>query len=88
MYIIYADIESLIEKIDHCKNNLEKSSTIKKEKLILCGYSMSTIWTFDHKENKQSLYCGVDWIKKFCESLREHTKKCNWFWKEKMLPLT
>ena len=28
-FIIYVDIESLIEKIDGCKNNPEKSSTTK-----------------------------------------------------------
>ena len=28
-YIIYADIESLIRKIDGCANNSEKSSTTK-----------------------------------------------------------
>ena len=28
-YIIYADIESLIKKIDGCANNPEKSSTTK-----------------------------------------------------------
>ena len=28
-FIIYADLESLIEKIDVCKNNPEKSSTTK-----------------------------------------------------------
>ena len=29
-----------------------------------------------------------DCMKKFCESLRECTKKYNWFWKEKLLSLT
>ena len=28
-YIIYADIESLIKKIDGCENNSEKSSATK-----------------------------------------------------------
>ena len=28
-FIIYADLQSLIKKIDVCKNNLEKSSTAK-----------------------------------------------------------
>ena len=41
-YIIYADIESLIRKIDGCANNQEKSSTTKIGGHIPCGYSMST----------------------------------------------
>ena len=35
---------------------------------------MSTIWAFDHIENKHTLHCGKDYMKKFCESLREHAK--------------
>ena len=38
-YIIYADLESLIKKIDGCANNLEKPSTTKIGKHILCEYS-------------------------------------------------
>ena len=40
-YIIYADIESSIKRIDGCANNPEKSSTTKIGECILCGYSMS-----------------------------------------------
>ena len=50
-YIIYANIESLIRKIDVCANNLKKLSTVKVGEHIPCGYSKSTIWEFDHIEN-------------------------------------
>ena len=33
---------------------------------------MPTIWAFDHKENKDTLHCGKDYMKRFCQSLREH----------------
>ena len=49
---------------------------------------MSTIWGFDHIEDKHTLFRGKDCMKKFCNSLREHAKKYNWFWKEKIVPLT
>ena len=49
---------------------------------------MSTIWGFDHIEDKHTLFRRKDCMKKFCNSLREHAKKYNWFWKEKMVPLT
>ena len=49
---------------------------------------MLTIWVFDHIENMHSLYQGKYWIKKFCESLREHAKNIIDFEKKKMLPLT
>ena len=51
-YVIYADIESLITKIDGCANNLENSLTTKIREHIPCGYPMPTIWAFDHIEKK------------------------------------
>ena len=41
-YIIYADIECLIKKIDVYANNLENYSATKTGEHIPCGYSMST----------------------------------------------
>ena len=40
-------------------------------KHIPCRHSMSTNWEFDHIKNRRSLY-RVDYMKNFCESLREH----------------
>ena len=71
-YIIYADLESLIKKMDGCANNPEKVSTTKIGEHFPCGYSMSTIWGFYNIENKHTLYSGEDCMKKFCTSLREH----------------
>ena len=73
LYIIYADIESLVKKIDSHKKITKKSSTKKmkkKQKHIPCGYSKSSISAFDHIKNKHSLYNRKDCIKRFCESLR------------------
>ena len=63
--IIYADIESLIRKIDGFANNPENSSTTNIGEHILCGHSMTTIWVFYHTEIKHTLYCGKDCMKKF-----------------------
>ena len=51
-YIIYTDLEYVIQKIDGYENNPGKSSTRKIGQHIPCGYSMSTIWRFDHIEDK------------------------------------
>ena len=53
-YTIHAVNESLIRKIDVCVNNPENSSTTKIGEHISCGYSMSTIWGFDHIEDKHT----------------------------------
>ena len=63
--IIYADIESLIKKIDWSANKPENFSTTKIGEHILCGYSMSIIWTFDSIENKHTLYRRKDCLKSF-----------------------
>ena len=87
-YIIYADIESLIRKIDRYENNPENSSTIKTYEHIPSRYSMSTILGFDQTEDKHTLYHGKDCMKIFCTSLREHAKNISDFKKKKRLPLT
>ena len=69
-YITYADMESFIKKRDGCANNPENSSATKIGQHIPCGYSMLTIWAFNNTENKHTLYCGEDYMKNFCESLR------------------
>ena len=49
---------------------------------------MSTIWAFDHIENKHTLYRGKDCMKKFFESLKENVKNIIDFEKKKLLPFT
>ena len=46
LFVIYADLECLIEKTDECKNNPEHSSTIKVSERISPGFSMSAISSF------------------------------------------
>ena len=58
----------MTEKEDGCKNNPEKSSTAKVGEHILCGYLMSTIWTFDGLGNKHDVNRGEECMKKICES--------------------
>ena len=73
-YIIYADLESLIRKIDARGNNLEEPSITKIGEHIPCGYSVSTISGFDLIENKHIFYRRQDCMKNFCTTLREHAK--------------
>ena len=59
-FIIYADLECLIEKIDGCKNNPENSSATKLGEHIPSGFSMSTISSFRSIGNKHDVYRGRD----------------------------
>ena len=74
LYIIYADTEPLIKKIDGCTNNPENFSTTKIAYHIPCRYSLSTIWVLDHIDNKHTLYCRKDCMKKFYEYFTEQAK--------------
>ena len=55
-FIIYADLECLIEKIDGCKNNPENSSATKVSEHIPLGFSISAISSFKSIENKHDVY--------------------------------
>ena len=67
-FIIYANLECIIEKIDGCKNNPENSSTTKVSEHIRSGFSMSTISSFRSIENKYDVYRGKDCMKNFGNS--------------------
>ena len=87
-FIIYADLECLLEKMDTCYNNLEESSTTEINKHTPSGYSLFTHCLFDKTENKQDYYRGTDCMKKFCRDLRTHVTKIINYEKKKMIPLT
>ena len=57
-FTIYADLKSLIEKIDGYKNNPDKSSTTKVNEYIPSGFSISTTLSFKDIENKRSVFRG------------------------------
>ena len=74
-FIVYADLESLLEKMSTCYDNPEKSSTTKINKQTPSGYSLFTHCSFDITKNKLDYYTGEDCMKKFCLDLREHATK-------------
>ena len=83
-FVIYADLECIIEKTNGCENNLENSSKTKESKHIQSDFSMSTKSSFRSIENKHNVYRGKDCMEKFCESFREHAMKLNNFKMKKM----
>ena len=72
-FIIYTDLECLIEKTDGCKNNPENSFSTKVGEHIPSGFSMPTISSFESIENKHDVYRIKNCIKNIFESLRAHT---------------
>ena len=72
-FIIYVDLECLIEKISGCKNNTENSSTTKVRELVPSDFSISTISSIKSIENMHDVYRGKDCMKKFSKYLRQYT---------------
>ena len=87
-FIIYADLEYLLKKIDTCYNNPELSSTTKINQHIPSGYSIYTNCSFDKSNNKLSYYRGEGCMKRFCKDLKDHATKIIDFKKNTMIPLT
>ena len=87
-FIIYADLECLLEKMNTCHNNPEKSSATKINKHTPCGYSLFTHCSFDTTKNKLYYYRGKNCMKNFCLDLREHATKIINYEKKEMISLT
>ena len=88
LFIINANLESLIDKMNTCHNNPEKSSTTKINKHTPSGYSLFTKCSFDAIKNKLDYYTGKNCMKNFCLDLREHAIKITNYEKKEMIPLT
>ena len=74
-FIVYADLESLLEKMSTCHNNPNESSIIKINEHAPSGYSLFTLCSFYLTKNKLHCYRGKDCMKTFCTDLKEHTTK-------------
>ena len=60
LFVVYADLECLFEKMGTCYNNPEESSTTKINKHTPSGYSIFTHCSFDKSKNKLTYYRGED----------------------------
>ena len=86
-FIIYADLECLLEKMSTCINNPNESSTTKINKHTASGYSIFTSCSFDESKNKLNHCRGKYCMKKFCKELKEHATRIINYEKKKIIPL-
>ena len=83
-FIIYADLESLLEKMSTSHNNPKNSSRTKINKHTPSCYSLLTHCSFDLTRNKLDCYRGKDCMERFSKDLKEHaTKIINYIEKKK-----
>ena len=69
-FVIHADIEFLLKKMDTCSNDPNTSSITPKNKCEMCGYSLVAHCSFDEKNNVIDYYKGKSCLKKFCQDLK------------------
>ena len=86
-FVIYAETESLFEKLHAYHDNPDKLSTTIVNKHTASGYSSFTQFSFDSKKNKHDYYRGKDCVKNFYKYLKEHLIKVTIFEILKILPL-
>ena len=88
-HIIYANFECVLQKIDTCHNNPEKSYTERKVKHKPSGYSLVTSCSFYKSKTEWNYYRGKDCTERFCKDLRDQAMKMiNYEKKKEMIPLT
>ena len=88
LFIIYADLECLLKKINTCQNNPDKSSTETKATHRPSDYSLLTCCSFDKSKNEQKYYRGKDCMKIFCKDLKDQAMKVINCEKKEMVPFT
>ena len=81
-FIIYAETDSLLEKIHKCDNNPEESSTTKISKHTACDHSLFTHSEFDNSINKHHFLqrCWLPekvlcWSKTYLTEITDYEKK-------------
>ena len=76
-FVIYADFEAIIEKIQGCQQNNVKSYTEAYQKHTDCGYGYKVVCCYDDKYTKPvQIYRGEKAVYKFMKAMLEEVKYC------------
>ena len=81
--MIYADFESITEKISICQPSDQKSYTEKYQRHTACSFGYKVVCYYDKKYSKDIvIYRGEDSISKFMESTFQELNNCQKIIKE------
>ena len=76
-FCIYADFESIVEKISSCQPSDGKSYTEKYQKHTACSFGYKVLCHYDKKYSKDVVnYRGSDCIHKFMKCIFEEVQNC------------
>ena len=87
-FVIYFDLEFVLQKIRLCQNNSKKSYTERKAKHIPSCYAWCRIFSFDASKNEHSYYREQNCMKKLCEKIKDQAMKIVSYEEKEMIPLT
>ena len=87
-FIVYADLECKLWKMNACQVNLTKSYIEKKAEHELSGYPWVKCCSFDKSKTECNYYRDQDCIKIFCRDLRDSAMKIINHEKKDIIPLT
>ena len=85
-FVIYANLECLLEKVSTCINNPYESSTTDIKKHTPSGYAIFTHCSFDESKSKLNYYGKDDCMNNMI--IRKHVTKIINYEKKKMISLT
>jgi len=68
-FVVYADFECILEDIDCCQNNSNKSFTDKKSLHVPCGFAYKVVAYDDNLSEEVVTYRGVDSAKVFIKHM-------------------
>ena len=87
LFMIYADVECLLEKMHSCQNNPEKSYTEKKLNMnLLVTHCLQTVHLMKQKTNL--IFTKVQTMERFCKDLSGHAMRILNFEEKEMILLT
>ena len=76
-FVIYADFESILERVQGCKPNDEKSYTQTYQKHTDCGYGYKVVCCYDDQYTKPTqIYRGKKAVYKFMEKMLDEVDYC------------
>ncbi|XP_057296306.1 uncharacterized protein LOC130625271 [Hydractinia symbiolongicarpus] len=87
-FIIYADTECILEPVQGCDGDPEKSHTRDVSKHVASGYAFITNFAHGEVEESSDCYRGKDCTERFCKGLRDQVNRAIRHQQKKMIPLT
>lgn len=86
-FVVYADFECLLKKIDNVENPTTDTFTVKKFEHIPCSFGYYIKCAYDDSLSKLEIYSGLDAPQKFVSKLEEDLKQIYFKYLKPIIPM-